>query len=126
MTQLDSLMQLDSLLPSQYFPPRHKRTPEHRLMIAVFYEALHCLERHRFDTNLEGRRLFREAQDWFLADERDWPYSFECICEVLDLDADAVRECLGVLLQQQAHPRPEAVARRETCCTTPSSFSSSP
>lgn len=123
MAQLDSIMQLDTLLPSQYFPPRRKQSPEHRLMIAVLYEALHCLETHRFAINLEGRRLFRDAQDWFLADEKNWPYSFECICAVLDLEADAVRERLGVLLQRA---RRLPIEGREACCTTPSSFSSSP
>ena len=111
MLQLDSIMQLDTLLPSQYFPVRRKQTPERRLMIAVVYEALHCLEKHRFATELEGRRLFREAQDWFLADEKNWPYSFECICALLDLESDAVRERLGVLLQREARPRRVPIQR---------------
>lgn len=105
MRQLDRITELDTLLPSQYFPAPRRRSPEHRLMMAVLYEALHCLETHRFATELQGRRLFREAQDWFLADEKKWPYAFECMCAVLGLEADAVRERLGVLLERAPGPR---------------------
>ena len=93
---LSSLMQLDILLPSQHFGPRHQQVPERRLMVAVLHDALDCLERYRSATSKEGHRLFHEAQHWFLAREAGWPYSFECICAALDLDSNAVRQCLGV------------------------------
>lgn len=90
------MMQLDILLPSQLFGPRRKQAPEQRLMIAVLQDALDCVEKHRSATDTHGRRLFSDAQQWFLANETDWPYSFECICELLDLDANAVRQRLRV------------------------------
>ncbi len=86
-----------AVLPAQYFGGRGKQAPEHRLMIAVLHDALDCLEKHRFATNDRGRRLFRETAQWFLAHEADWPYSFESICGVLDLDSDAVRQRLCFL-----------------------------
>jgi hypothetical protein len=89
---------LDVVLPSQHFGPQRKQAPEQRLMIAVLHDALDCVEKYRFATGTHGRRLFREAQRWFLADETDWPYSFECICGVLDLDSNAVRQRLRVVL----------------------------
>jgi hypothetical protein len=61
-------------------------------MIAVLHDALDCVEKYRFATNSRGRRLFHEAKQWFLADEVEWPCSFECICGVLDLDSNAVRQ----------------------------------
>ncbi|MBI4516423.1 MAG: hypothetical protein HY699_11485 [Deltaproteobacteria bacterium] len=70
-------------------------------MIAVLHDALECLEKYRRATDPQGSRLFREAQHWFLADEADWPYSFECICGALDLDAGAVRQRLQVAPEQQ-------------------------
>jgi len=91
--------QPDVMLPSQYFAPRRKQAPEQRLMIAVLQDALDCLEKHRFATDCRDRRLFDEAKDWFLAHESGWPYSFESICGVLDLDADAVRRSLRVTPQ---------------------------
>jgi hypothetical protein len=95
------MMQLDIVLPSQHFGPRHKQAPEQRLMIAVLHDALDCLEKYRFATSSHGRRLFHEAKQWFLADEADWPYSFECICGVLGLDSNAVPQRLRVAPERQ-------------------------
>ena len=65
-------------------------------MVAVLRDALECLEKHRFASSAEGRALFHAARQWFLVDEASWPYSFEGICGVLDLNADAVRQRLRV------------------------------
>lgn len=97
-----SLTQPDIILPSQHFGARRKQAPEQRLMIAVLRDAIECVEKYRFATTTRGRRIFQAAQRWFLADEPEWPYSFQCICEVLDLDANAVRHRLG--LAQGHHP----------------------
>jgi len=61
-------------------------------MVAVLHEAFDCVEKHRFSTSGMGRRLFHDAEQWFLAEQIDWPYSFESICGVLDLDSDAIRQ----------------------------------
>jgi len=81
----------DLATSSAHIAPRRKQAPEERLMIAVLHDALDCLEKYRFDTGRAGRRLFQQARRWFLADEPEWPYSFACICEVLDLDPNDVR-----------------------------------
>ncbi|MGD0948095.1 MAG: hypothetical protein ABSA52_11750 [Candidatus Binatia bacterium] len=96
-----SLTQPDIILPSQHFGPRRKQAPEQRLMIAVLHDALDCVEKYRFATIRHGRRLFHEAKQWFLADEADWPYSFECICGILGLDSNAVRQRLRVAPEPQ-------------------------
>lgn len=92
----DDMAQLGIVLPSQYFGSLRQRIPEQRLMMAVLHDALECLSKYRFASGTEGRQLFRAARRWFLADEPDWPYSFEAICGVLDLDANAVRQRLRV------------------------------
>lgn len=88
------------ILPAQHFHPPRKLAPEHRLMMAVLGDAVRCVERHRFPTEARHRRLFDEAKQWVLAEEAHWPYSFERICAVLDLDADAVRHRLQLAAQQ--------------------------
>lgn len=93
---LAGMTQPSIVLPSQHFGALRKQAPEQRLMIAVLHDAFDCVEKYRFATSTRGRRLFREAQRWFLSDEPHWPYSFECICGVLDLDSNAVRRRLGV------------------------------
>lgn len=89
---MSGLMQPVIVLPVQYFSSPRVRTPEHGLMIAVLRDAFECMENNRFATDSSRRRLFREAEAWFFADETGWPYSFECICSALDLDADAIRQ----------------------------------
>ena len=87
------MVQPNIILPSQYVAPR-KLTPEHELMIAVLRDAIDCVAKHRNAEDYRGRRLFDEATQWLLAEETDWPYSFENICAVLDLDKNAVRHAL--------------------------------
>jgi hypothetical protein len=94
------------ILPSQQIKARGPLVPEQRLMIAVVQDAINCVEKYRFATDQRGRRLFAEVTQWLTASEPGWPYSFESICEVLGLDADAVRCRLGVAQEQQAAPLP--------------------
>lgn len=86
--------QVDVVLPSQHFAARRKQGPAERLMIAVLHDALDCIEKYRFAIDPKGRADFHDAKRWFLASEAHWPYSFECICGVLELDPDAVRQRL--------------------------------
>lgn len=96
--------ELDTILPSQYFATRRKQAPEERLMIAILHDAIDCVQKYRFATDTHRRRLFREAKQWVLANEANWPYSFECICGVLDLDSIAVRQRLRVAPEPQTSP----------------------
>lgn len=104
--------QMHVVLPSQYFGQRPKQEPEQRLMIAVLQEAFECVEKYRFATEVRDRRVFDEARQWFLATESDWPYSFECICAVLDLDANAVRQRLQLESDPQTVPERHAARLR--------------
>ena len=103
------LVEAQVILPSQHFKAPEKGAPEHRLMMAVLEDAIHCLERYRGATDSRRRRLFREAQRWLLAVESHWPYSFEAICAALDLDASAVRQHLRLV-----SGRPSGSALRAT------------
>lgn len=80
----------------EFGPRRRKQAPEERLMIAVLHDALDCLEKYRFATGRQGRRLFHQTKRWFLADDTLWPYSFERICGALDLDANTVRQRIAI------------------------------
>ena len=71
-------------------------------MIAVVQDAINCIEKYRFATGHRGRRLFGEVAQWIGAKDTDWPYSFESICHVLGLDANAVRHRLRVAQEQRS------------------------
>ncbi len=71
-------------------------------MIAVIQDAINCIEKYRCATDHRGRRLFGEVTQWVGTEDTAWPYSFECICQVLGLDANAVRHRLGVAQEQHS------------------------
>jgi hypothetical protein len=85
------------LLPIQYFNAPDVSRPERGLMMAVLADAVRCIEKYRSAQSAHAEQEFHEARGWLLADEPNWPYSFEHICAVLKLDADAVRQRLRVL-----------------------------
>jgi len=96
--------QPDVILPSQYRVPRPTQAPEQRLMIAVLQDAVDCVEKYRLALDYRGRRAFSEAMEWLLAEDIDWPFSFECICGVLDLNPNAVRERVCATAAPQTSP----------------------
>ena len=45
-------------------------------------------------TQQREKRLFQEAEDWILEKNSDWFFSFENICETLQLHPDYIRQGL--------------------------------
>ena len=86
----------DVVLPPQHTAQIRQLAPAHRLMIAVLADAIDCMVKCRSATDAPARRLFVEENEWLLSTDVRWPYSFECICDVLDLDAATVRTGLCV------------------------------
>ena len=72
------------------------------LMRAVLVEAIECFQKHADGSSLHARRLACEAEQWFLADDARWPFSFVNICTVLGLNAEYVRR--GLKAWRQALP----------------------
>jgi len=94
--RIGSLFQPDSLLPSQYFEPLHRKTlwePEKRLMLAILEDAINCF-RHNLSAQNGKRRLCQEAAEWVVETGSDWVFSFENICEALGFNPAHVRQCL--------------------------------
>ena len=73
--------------------------PEIRLMVAILEDAINCVRNYRDAERGPRRRLFREAEQWFMSHNTAWPFAFERICEALDLDAGHVRRCLQLPTQ---------------------------
>jgi hypothetical protein len=92
------------ILPIQFFNAPDVSRPERELMMAVLADAVRCIEKYRSSDGTRNEQEYGEAQTWLLADEPNWPYSFEHICAVLRLDADAVRQRLRVLPSRASTP----------------------
>jgi len=88
-----SLWEPAIVLPSQLEHANgYQRSPELRLVAAVLEDALQCVNRNVGVRNGRRWREFRDACRWFSEDNRNWPFSFRNICDLLGLDAHAVRE----------------------------------
>jgi hypothetical protein len=95
--RLGGLFQPDTVLPSQYFD-RARRRAEHegerRLMIAILEDAVDVYRKQAAAVDPRGQELFVEAEAWIEDADRCWLFSFQNICDVLDIDADYLRDGL--------------------------------
>ncbi len=93
-----SLFQPDTGLPPQYLETVCRKTyleAEQELMLAVLEDAVTCFQVHFAAQDKIKTRLFREAEEWILLQEKsDWLFSFDNICEILGLDPGYIREGL--------------------------------
>jgi len=64
-------------------------------MLAVLEDAITCFQVHFAARDKQKTRLFREAEEWILLQEKsDWLFSFDNICETLGLNPGYIREGL--------------------------------
>jgi hypothetical protein len=76
------------------------REGEEGLMLAVLTDAIEYFQRYVLAKDERGKKLFQEAEEWFLEEESDWFFSFQNICEVLRLHPDYIRQ--GILRWKEA------------------------
>lgn len=91
------LLQPDTLLPSQYFAALKRKgahEPERRLVIAVLQDAVDCFQKHLRARDRKARQLFLDAEEWIGSEDRSWPFSFENICDLLQINAEYLRKGL--------------------------------
>jgi hypothetical protein len=115
--RLAGLFQPDTLLPSQFFG--RVRRPGHldgerRLMIAVLEDAVDVYRKQVDSTDPRGKQLFREAEEWIANPDPSWLYSFENICDVLDLNAEYLRRGLHAWKRRRLADRCGAVVTLRT------------
>lgn len=95
--KLTFLFQPDVLISAQYFDALRSKTgmePEKRLMLAVLEDAVRCYQDSLAAEGDTKRKLFAEAEEWFREEGADAAFSFDSICEALDLNPEYVRKGL--------------------------------
>ena len=93
----DSFLQPDALLSAQNLETTLRKihhNPEKMLMLAVLENGLTCFREYISARDVKGKRLFREAEQWILEENGNWLFSFDNICEALDLNPGYIREGL--------------------------------
>lgn len=90
-------------LPEQFFRAANQSfavwTGERRLLLAVLEEAVESFFRYRNAATRRRQRLFHETVEWFWSHDQGWLYSFETICQHLNLDAEYIRSGLERLYE---------------------------
>jgi hypothetical protein len=82
----------------EQFSKRANIGGEERLMLAVLQDAVECQQYALSECPWE-KQLFQEAETWILARNSDWAFSFENICETLNLDPGYIRR--GLLIWKE-------------------------
>jgi hypothetical protein len=68
------------------------RDGEKRLMLAVLESATEDFQKYALATDRRGRELFQAAEEWILETDNPSFFSFQNICEHLQLDPDYMRQ----------------------------------
>ena len=105
--QLSTLLEPDVMLPEQFFagPRRSEERGEHRLMAAILDDAVQTYCMPLVARARGGWRAEREAGEWIESTDRSWIFSFERICEALDLDAACIRRGVRTWKQRSGRRR---------------------
>jgi hypothetical protein len=92
--KLPGLFEPDTLLPIQYFEAmrrKHLLEGEKRLILSVLEDAVDCFMKCIDSATNKGQRLFRDADEWINLEDKRWVFSFDNVCEMLDINADYMR-----------------------------------
>jgi hypothetical protein len=110
----DILSQADIILPSQYFGALGSAglSGEQRLMLAVLVDAINVLQSWRGGSSARKRRNFAEAAQWVNTPGTSYPFSFDSVCDALEIESELLRSRLRVLTVRSANSaRRPALAR---------------
>ena len=94
--RISAYLEPDVLTSFEYSQTFHRRDhmPEMKLMFAVLINAIECLQKHAGAKTRRCRKLFGEAEAWIFGGNGHALYSFESVCEALQLDANYLRKGL--------------------------------
>jgi hypothetical protein len=92
--KLPGLFEPDTLLPIQYFEAmrrKHLLEGEKRLILSVLEDAVECFMKCIDSGTNKGQRLFRDADEWIALEDKRWVFSFDNVCDMLDINAEYMR-----------------------------------
>jgi hypothetical protein len=104
------LFEPDALLPAQFYAAFRGGSAvrgEKRLMLAVLQDALDCYQKYAFARDGHGRQLFGDADARITCEDRDWYFSFENICETLEINPQYLRRGVQRWRKHAVQPRPQ-------------------
>jgi hypothetical protein len=109
----DTLSQMDVILPSQYFASVGSvgLSSEQRLMLAVLVDAINVLQGWHQAGSARKRRAFAEAAQWVNTPGTRYPFSFDSVCDALEIYPDVLRARLRGLTMGLANSARRSMGR---------------
>jgi hypothetical protein len=95
----------DGIIEAVY--KKNIREGEERLMLAVLESAVEDFQKYVLARRPSRKKLFQQAEEWFLDNDSEALFSFESICETLQLHPDYIRQ--GLLLWKEAKLKTHSV-----------------
>ena len=68
--------------------------PEKSLLTAILEDAVQEYRKYSRAHDADGKKRFREAEEWIMRGGNDWIFSFDNVCDLLGLDPEYVRRGL--------------------------------
>jgi len=100
---------LHVLLPSQYYEPvkaKKAMQSERRLMLAILEDAIDCLQiRSKIKRRIK-KTVYRETVEWLKSEDDGYVFSFQNICDVLNIDASKLRKEIFRRLEENEKMQP--------------------
>jgi hypothetical protein len=72
------------------------------LVQAILREAIRTYQKYAVKNGHRASRLFREVNDWFSSDDRQWFFSFVNVCDILGLEPTYIRTGLKLWRERRA------------------------
>ena len=113
--KLPGLFEPDTLLPIQYFEAMRKKhllEGEKRLILSVLEDAVECFMKCIDATTSKSQRLFRDADEWIALEDKQWVFSFDNVCDMLDINPDYMRRGLRQWKERKLEAMERAAAAR--------------
>jgi hypothetical protein len=101
---LAELFAPEIVLPDQILAGERKDSVisgEKSLMLAVLEDGIRCFQGHLTNERSNPALLSAQSEEWIRAVDYDWPFSFNNVCETLNIDPDALRSSLLQWKEQQ-------------------------
>jgi hypothetical protein len=83
------------------------REGEERLMLAVLESAVEDFQKYVLARHARGKKLFQEAEEWLLDKVSEEPFSFQGICQTLELHPEPIRK--GLMVWKEARLKTPSV-----------------
>jgi hypothetical protein len=99
----DSTGRTDVVLPCQFFAAMSSggQCSERRLMLAVLVDAINILQKWNPISRARKSRIFVDAAQWVLLRGTNYPFSFDNVCDALNIDPEMLRQRLRGLARGQ-------------------------